>query len=223
MEYMRKIGQWLWVNKERVVLAILVVILAYRVYLIANPREEEALLAPTPTPGAPTATAGGTAPGATGMRPGLGAPGGAPGGGMAGAQMAAISTGPAKLVPPKRIAFDQLDEIEWDKKPPTPPNVPIPPAAVAFDALVKGNPFAVLATQIEGPVIEEEERPNLRLLDIKQWPDGSWRAQIQTRARRWFAEGDKFEAYELQRIDPDAQTVEIFSTQHGKSYVYTRG
>jgi hypothetical protein len=35
----RKIGQWLWLSKERIVLGVMILVFAYRVYLVAYPQE----------------------------------------------------------------------------------------------------------------------------------------------------------------------------------------
>ena len=41
MDKLRKIGSWFWYNKERMVLAVMVIVLAYRVYGIVYPPESE--------------------------------------------------------------------------------------------------------------------------------------------------------------------------------------
>lgn len=40
MNWLRKIGNWLWLNKERMVLAVMVCILIFRVYQVLNPGAE---------------------------------------------------------------------------------------------------------------------------------------------------------------------------------------
>lgn len=42
MDKLQKLGAWLWRNKERMVLIVMVAVLAYRVYGIFNPPQEEA-------------------------------------------------------------------------------------------------------------------------------------------------------------------------------------
>lgn len=37
MNWLRKIGNWLWLNKERMVLAVMVAVLVFRVYQVLNP------------------------------------------------------------------------------------------------------------------------------------------------------------------------------------------
>jgi len=51
VDRLRKIGFWLWFQKERIILAVIVGILVYRVYMVANPPAppEEAPLVPPKT------------------------------------------------------------------------------------------------------------------------------------------------------------------------------
>ena len=41
MNILRKIAQWIWLNKERMVLAVMVIFLIYRVYEVVNPEVEQ--------------------------------------------------------------------------------------------------------------------------------------------------------------------------------------
>ena len=275
MEIIRKIGDWAWANKERLVLAILVVFLVYRIYAVMNPTtlEEEAAAAarerakhPTTATRMPGAPGGALSqPGTPGLGPGLGEEEGETdeegeaegavegedavegegedleGGGTgpqgrlrtlreSGAQTAQRTMDPSDApfefkqhMPPKRIADPNSLPEEWtaDKgRPPMPQANPLPPAPVAFNALVKDNPFSASSTSGTGPTTGQE-RPNLTLLDIKEWKSGTYRAYILTRTRKWYAEGEQFETYQLMSIDPEAGTVEIFSEQHGRSFTYS--
>ena len=49
MNRLRKIGQWFWRNKERMVLAVLVVILCFRIYRMLNPIPDETAEAVPPS------------------------------------------------------------------------------------------------------------------------------------------------------------------------------
>jgi len=48
VDKVRKAGQWLWDNKERMVLAIMVAFLGYRVYIVLNPAEIQVSAPPRP-------------------------------------------------------------------------------------------------------------------------------------------------------------------------------
>ena len=86
-------------------------------------------------------------------------------------------------------------------------------------AEAKDNPFAAVSTRGTGDD-RIDERPKIYLLGIREWGDGTYRAQIYTRTRKWYEEGESFEAYQLIAINPEEQTVEIFSEKHGRSFTY---
>lgn len=240
MDILRKIGDWAWENKERLVLAILVVFLVYRIYAVMNPTtiEEQsaqsASVRPQPAGSATTQTGEGPADPA--------APGGGPqnrlrrlqqgAAGGAGATGETTTTEPKEVpfvftqhMPPKRIPDPNALPEEWTEeegRPPSPPPNPLPPAPTPYNALIKDNPFAAVSTgSADGP--RGEERPNIVLLGIREWGDGTYRAQIYTRTRKWYEEGESFEAYQLISINPEEQSVEIFSEKHGRSFTYRVG
>jgi hypothetical protein len=51
LDKLRKIGQWLWLSKERIVLLVMILVFAYRVYLVAYPQEAIDSLPPFANPG----------------------------------------------------------------------------------------------------------------------------------------------------------------------------
>ena len=53
MDRARKIGKWLWNNKERLILVIMLVYLGMRVYKVFEPVHEEDFLVSRPSPSAP--------------------------------------------------------------------------------------------------------------------------------------------------------------------------
>lgn len=229
MENLRKVGDWAWANKERLVLAILVVFLAYRIYAVLNPTtiEEQTAQASRARQQQPESTsadesddeAGGPQNRLRRFQQG-------PGGGAASEEETAEPEDTPFMftqhMPPKRIpdANDLPEDwTEEEGRPPMPPANPLPPAPVPYNALVKDNPFAATSTGSSGPT-GAEERPPLALLAIREWGDGTYRAQIYTRTRKWYEEGEQFETYQLISINPEEKTVEIFSEQHGRSFTY---
>jgi len=48
VDKLRKIGRWVWHNKERMILAVMVVFLCYRVYIVINPPQEVESINPQP-------------------------------------------------------------------------------------------------------------------------------------------------------------------------------
>ncbi len=228
-------------NKERLVLAILVIFLVYRIYVVMNPttfEEQTAQAAAAQRTAAAQAAASGAAaaPGllnandededdedadSAGGR--LRALQGAQGGGGAQGQRPASGEQPlvfTQHMPPKRIPDPTNLPEEWtveQGRPPAPEASPLPPSPVAYNALVKDNPFTAATDRKD--VDTTGGPPNIRLLAIREWGN-TYRAQIQTRTRKWYEAGESFETYQLVSIDPDAGTVEIFSEQHGRTYTY---
>lgn len=66
-----------------------------------------------------------------------------------------------------------------------------------------------------GTVTQAEDRAkHLKLLYILPSGEGSYRAQIKTKATtKWYSVGDPFESYQLDSIDPEAKCVDIWSTE----------
>jgi hypothetical protein len=232
VDILRKIGDWAWVNKERLVLAVLVLFLAYRIYTVLNPSTlEEQTAQAAPAAGSQVQDGAEEGPEwpdgdqAQGLRQRLRNRQGQQGEDGEGA---AEATDPAEQplvftqhMPPRRIPDPNDLPEEWEEsegRPPMPPANPLPPAPVAYKALVNDNPFT--ATDIGK---DDEDFGEVALLDIKPWGPDSYRALIQTRTQKWYEEGESFEAYTLISIDPEAGTVEVFSESTGTTRTYTIG
>ena len=218
MDKLRKIGDWAWDNKERLVLAILVVFLGYRIYAVLNPTtlEEQA---------AAEAAAQPPADRPDNAEPGLGRL--ARRNGQEPPPTDRPTEAPLQLtqhVPPRPIPDPTDLPEEWtvdEGRPPAPPPNPLPPAPVPYQSLVSDNPFTATTTTSDGRP-GDERRPEMRLLAIREWgATGQYRANILTRTRGWYEEGEQFETYELVSIDPEAGTVDIYSEQHGQIFTYS--
>jgi beta-lactamase regulating signal transducer with metallopeptidase domain len=67
----------------------------------------------------------------------------------------------------------------------------------------------------------EPEAP-LRLIRILPFEDDSYRAQIAVKSdvrARWYREGEAFDGYRIERIDPDEETVTVYSEGHKEIFV----
>lgn len=97
--------------------------------------------------------------------------------------------------------------------PPERPGGMLPPPTSSF---VRRNPWWLygVAPQEGG---KQEATLNIALEAIKEWNDGSYRAQIRTKARKWYAEGEKFESFQLMTIDPENKQCEIYSEEQARS------
>ncbi|MBX7255432.1 MAG: hypothetical protein K1Y02_03635 [Candidatus Hydrogenedentes bacterium] len=106
---------------------------------------------------------------------------------------------------------------------PTPPVWP-PERQPAADAsgLVRRNPFTIYGVQADENTsqTQEEQTIPVTLTAIKPWNDGTLRAMLSVSGKRVrpFKEGEAFEAYTLERIDADAQTVDVYSQEFDKVF-----
>ena len=119
-------------------------------------------------------------------------------------------------IPPRA----QINEADWEGiQPPPPP--PSRRAEIRTTGLVNRNPFTIQS-------IEQDSRRggsgtsdqlDLRLIGFGG-DEANPQAQIIAGANRarWYREGESFENYQVTRIDPGAGAVEVFSTEHGRTF-----
>jgi hypothetical protein len=61
------------------------------------------------------------------------------------------------------------------------------------------------------------EEPSIRALRIRQ-VNGSYRAQLQTvNTTKWYSEGEEFESFKVMKINPQEQTVSVFSEKDNRT------
>ena len=159
MNKLRKIGERLWLYKERMVFAAMVVVLCWYVYKALNPPEQEDDIL---------------------------------------------------MVLPKSEVGSEVGGVEW----------PPPPAArrpVDWSSIHKRSPFWYFSTP---GATEQNDRgeqdARISLLNIRV-VSGRPRAQLQTESsKKWYDEGESFESFELLKIDPEAETCDVYSERLGK-------
>lgn len=168
-----KAGNWLWYNKELLVLLVMVGILGYRVYGVVSP----------PPPPKWSAL----------PRP-----------------QTELPADPAEL---------QGIELPGDPTPRPPMDVP-----GSYAALYNRNPFWYYSGQQKQDTKQEVTAAdlNIKLLDIQN-AGGRLRAKLRTQSTTaWYSENDQFEKYELQRIDPDNNSVEIYSERYARTFTLSK-
>ncbi len=157
---LQKTGIWIWNQKEKMVLLILVCVFGFRVYQVVSgpppaPPDDHTKLSSPDNPELP---------------------------------------GPGSVRPPK----------------------------VDYQGLVQRNPFSIygISTAREGER-GSEPRIDLVLVRIVPWNDGTHRAEIissqDSRPRR-YEENEPFEGYRVESINPSANTVTVYSSEHGRSF-----
>jgi len=158
---LQKTGVWIWNQKEKMVLVVLVCVFGFRVYQVVS--------GPPPAPPEPKKTTG------------------AP-----------------------------------EEDPELPGPRPDKSAKADFQSLIQRNPFSVYGVSAAGSEDRDgEPRIDLTLLRIVPWNDGTYRAEIvssrDSRARR-YEEGEPFEGYRVESIDPAGNTVTVYSSEYERSF-----
>lgn len=169
IDKLRKIGTSFWYNKERMVLVLMLVVLAYRVYGVINPEP------PQTWPRLPS---------------------------------------PQTLLPEDPAERQQLG-LPSDPPPPLPMELP-----GNYVSIYENNPFWYYSGRSEstGTQTVTAEDLGIRLLDIQD-AGGRPRARLRTvRTTAWYSENEQFEEYELLRIDPETQTVEVYSEKYKQKF-----
>jgi len=127
-----------------------------------------------------------------------------------------IEEGPMLSPPKPRLPGPDEDRegLDLPELPPPRPPMDVPGAYVA---LYKRNPLTTSSdkpTQSAGK--QGQEDYGIKLLKISQ-ARGRWRAQLQTQTtKQWYEENEPFEKFELQEIDPEEETVVVYSEEHGR-------
>ncbi len=172
VDKLQKAGAWLWYNKERMVLVIMVVIFGYRVYRVVTP---------PPAPDCPL------------------------------------------LQQPKNELPTEPEEQQQLGLPGNP--APRPPMDVpgSYATLFTRNPFWYHSGQQSEQSGQQEvtaESLNIQLLDIQEAAGGRLRARLRTKSlTSWYSENAQFEEFELQRINKEDQTIEVYSERYGRTFV----
>lgn len=160
VDKLRKVLGWIWHNKERMVLVVMVVILCYRVYEVMNPPPEE---------------------------------------------------GPANYPSP----ITDRARIPPEAQPPVPPETVSIDVPGNYSNLYRQNPFWYHSGERTGAG-EQAVTPedlDIELLAIRE-VNGRWRAQLRTQTTRdWYDEGEEFEEFVLEQINPEENSVVIYAAR----------
>ncbi|MCF6286574.1 MAG: hypothetical protein L3K26_15470 [Candidatus Hydrogenedentes bacterium] len=121
-----------------------------------------------------------------------------------------------------RIFVPPVPEIVKSPPMPEPPVVEDPPrlrldVKGQYTGLVDRGPFSYYSdTDLDasGNVVKNA---GVELLLIKQSASGRWRARLKTKSTKWWDEGDSFETFVLEKIDPVEQTVVVYVEKFAKS------
>lgn len=116
-----------------------------------------------------------------------------------------------KLVPPSETNIPKvLSEIAPTPEPPE--ERPI----AQWEGIYTPNPFWALSAQ--SPVMSRAASApaDISLIQIQEGRGGKWRARLKTNVTAWYDEGASFESFQLIKIHPESNSVEVRSDRLGK-------
>jgi hypothetical protein len=115
----------------------------------------------------------------------------------------------------------QMQGIEIPGDPPPRPAMDVPGS---YAMLYNHDPFWYYSGQQKQNAKETVTAAdlNITLLDI-QSVNGKLRARLRTQSTTgWYYENEQFEKYVLQKIDPDNNTVEIYSERYARTFTLSK-
>lgn len=123
------------------------------------------------------------------------------------------------LPPPGGVFQPPRNQLPPDVETPgSPPRLPGNPTPGNWADLWRNNPFIYVSPgDSNRPNGNSDQALDLEVLNFQEVSDGIWRVRIRSASdRRWYSEGDAFEAYELLSIDPDTECIVVFSEELGR-------
>jgi len=122
-----------------------------------------------------------------------------------------------ELFMPKELEAAVDDSIGTPPPPPPPPNRPPLDAPGQYAGLYRSNAFTYYSDTPTGKDQISGKEAGIELLKLQEMPDGRWRAQLKTNAKKWYYEGDEFEQFKLETINAEEQTVVVYAEKFAKT------
>ncbi len=115
----------------------------------------------------------------------------------------------------------EVQDLKLPGQPTLRPSMDVPNS---YAMLYNRNPFWYYSGQQKQNTKQDVTAAdlNIKLMDIQN-AGGRLRAKLRTEsATAWYSENDQFEKYELQKIDPDSNTVEIYSERYARTFTLSK-
>jgi hypothetical protein len=124
-----------------------------------------------------------------------------------------------ELFVPKVLEAAAPDERGKPAPPQPPPNNPALDAPGEYAGLYRSNAFTYFSdAPTEGGTGLTGKEAGIELLNLKQMPDGRWRAQLKTSVtKKWYDEGEPFEEFKVESINPEEKTVVVYAERFART------
>ena len=124
---------------------------------------------------------------------------------------------PPQETEPKKWQVPKVENIpEVLKKIAAAPEPPEDRAVTQWEGIYTPNPFWALSAQSTVASKTVNAAADISLLQIQQGRGGKWRARLKTNVVRWYDEGESFQSFQLIKINPEDNSVEVRSDRLGK-------
>ena len=127
--------------------------------------------------------------------------------------------GPANYPPP----ITDPERIPPEARPDIPPETVSIDVPGSYSNLYRQNPFWYHSGErraSEDQALTPEEL-NIELLAVRE-VNGRWRAQLRTEtARGWYDEGEEFQEFVLEQINPEEESVVIYAARYAERLTLT--
>jgi hypothetical protein len=97
-----------------------------------------------------------------------------------------------------------------------PPEPPDERPVAQWEGIYTPNPFWALSAQSSTTSRTASAPADISLIQIQEGRPGKWRARLKTNVMGWYDEGDSFESFQLIKINPENNSVEVRSDRLGK-------
>jgi hypothetical protein len=123
-----------------------------------------------------------------------------------------------ELFVPKELEAAANEVVGKPDPPAPPPNRPPLDAPGQYAGLYRSNAFTYFSdAPTEGGTGLTGREAGLELLDMKE-VQGKWRVQLKTGvAKKWYDEGEEFEEFKVESINPDERSVVVYAERFAKT------
>lgn len=122
-----------------------------------------------------------------------------------------------ELFVPKELEAAVTDQSGKPEPPAPPPNRPPLDAPGQYAGLYRSNAFTYFSdAPTEGGTGLTAKEAGIELVDLKE-VRGKWRARLKTVTTKWYDEGEEFEEFKIESINPEEKTVVVYAERFAKT------